>query len=506
MDKPNANNIAAKYEACRLLVANIKDLVKSKKIDKVPDDMLNALSESFSEIIEFAKLVLILKHDPFIGTLFLGMNSDIDFKQDGAIDIDVKADPVVIKFNPLRCCDYNYNEFEGLLVAELIRVAVGHPADFAELNPTADDIVHQKLEMASDVVASNMVQDDIRNIGMKSVARLPHDAFTPTRLNAMTGITTKRDQDISYYYKVIDKLVKPPKGSGSGNGDGDGQQDSGQSKTMGKSEGEGNANQNSNVSFDGNPTGNGTHQWDKGDAENTRDKLKALVQSTLDAMTDKQRGMMSGSLSAAINALLEPPEIDWKQYLRRLVGTVPVPYRKTRTKLNRRQPFRSDMCGKLPRRIVNVVCAIDTSGSMSDSVLEYCMNEVFNIVKAYDGFKVTIIECDAEIQRVYTAKSMADIKLDMRGRGGTSFIPVIEFINGDPKYKSNPMSGKFKDALLVYFTDGYGDDKIPKPKTFKNLWVVLNDAKNLSLEEPYGEVKALTGDKQYMKKRNLGEI
>ena len=34
MDKPNANNIAAKYEACRLLAANIKDLVKSKKIDK----------------------------------------------------------------------------------------------------------------------------------------------------------------------------------------------------------------------------------------------------------------------------------------------------------------------------------------------------------------------------------------------------------------------------------------------------------------------------------------
>ena len=503
MDKPNANNIAAKYEACRLLAANIKDLVKNKKIDKVPNDMLEALSGAFGEIIEFAKLVLILKHDPFIGTLFLGMNCDIDFRQDGAIDVDVKADPVIIKFNPLRCCDYNYNEFEGLLVAELVRIAVGHPADFADLNPSSDDVAHIKLEMASDVVASNMVQEDIRNIGMKSVARLPHDAFTPTRLNALTGVTAKRDQDISYYYKVIDKFAKPD-----GNGGGNGQQggSDGSSKTMGKDEGEGNSNQNSNVSFDGNPTGKGTHQWDKGDAENTRDKIKALVQSTLDSMSDKKRGMMGASHTAAINALLEPPEIDWKQYLRRLVGTVPVPYRKTRTKLNRRQPFRADMCGKLPRRTVNVVCAIDTSGSMSDSVLSYCMNEVFNIVKAYDGFKVTIIECDAEIQRVYTANSINDVKLDMRGRGGTSFVPVIDFINGAPEYKSNPMSGKFKDALLVYFTDGYGDSEIPKPKTFKNLWVVLNDTKNLSLAEPYGEVKALTGDKQYMKKRNLGEF
>ena len=217
MDKPNANNIAAKYEACRLLAANIKDLVKSKKIDKVPNDMLEALSGAFGEIIEFAKLVLILKHDPFIGTLFLGMNCDIDFRQDGACDVDVKADPVIIKFNPLRCCDYNYNEFEGLLVAELVRIAVGHPADFADLNPSSDDVAHIKLEMASDVVASNMLQEDIRNIGMKSVARLPHDAFTPTRLNALTGVTAKRDQDISYYYKVIDKFAKPD-GNGGGNG------------------------------------------------------------------------------------------------------------------------------------------------------------------------------------------------------------------------------------------------------------------------------------------------
>ena len=71
---------------------------------------------------------------------------------------------------------------------------------------------------------------------------------------------------------------------------------------MGKDEGEGNSNQNSNVSFDGNPTGKGTHQWDKDDAENTRDKIKALVQSTLDSMSDKQRGMMGASLTAAIHA------------------------------------------------------------------------------------------------------------------------------------------------------------------------------------------------------------
>ena len=45
--------------------------------------------------------------------------------------------------------------------------------------------------------------------------------------------------------------------------------------------------------------------------------------------------------------------------------------------------------------------------------------------------QATIIECDAEIQRVYTARSIKDISLEVQGRGGTSYIPVIEYINAN---------------------------------------------------------------------------
>ena len=88
-------------------------------------------------------------------------------------------------------------------------------------------------------------------------------------------------------------------------------------------------------------------------------------------------------------------------------------------------------------------------------------------------------------------------KLDM----GTSFIPVIEFINGTIKNKwsKHPLCGKFRNSLLVYFTDGYGDYEIPRPRTSRNLWVVLENEQNLSLKNPYGEVKSLRGDKDYRK-------
>ena len=72
--------------------------------------------------------------------------------------------------------------------------------------------------------------------------------------------------------------------------------------------------------------------------------------------------------------------------------------------------------------------------------------------------------------------------MKVAGRGGTAFTPVIEYINND-KY--------FRDSLLIYFTDGYGENKIPKPLTYRNLWVILGEAKELSLKEPYGAVVAM---------------
>ena len=109
------------------------------------------------------------------------------------------------------------------------------------------------------------------------------------------------------------------------------------------------------------------------------------------------------------------------------------------------------------------------------------MNEIFAIL-AKRKHDITVIECDAEVRRVYKAKTPADIKKKVAGRGGTWFSPVIDYINKD-KY--------FRDALLIYFTDGYGEREIPKPRTYRNIWVVIDDARHLSLKEPYGTVLTL---------------
>ena len=125
--------------------------------------------------------------------------------------------------------------------------------------------------------------------------------------------------------------------------------------------------------------------------------------------------------------------------------------------------------------------AIDTSGSVSDPMISKILNEIFSIL-AKRKHEITVIECDAAIRRIYRARTPADIKTKVMGRGGTQFSPVIDYINQN-KY--------FRDALLIYFTDGYGEHMIPKPRTYRNLWVVAGGAENLSLDEPFGLVLSL---------------
>lgn len=182
-----------------------------------------------------------------------------------------------------------------------------------------------------------------------------------------------------------------------------------------------------------------------------------------------------------VEKLNEPPVLSWQKILKKYVGTITANKRKTKMRLNRRQPNRFDLSGAMDDKVLKIVVAIDTSGSVDDDMIAKIFSEIFAIL-AKRKHDITVIECDAAVRRVYKAKTPADIKMKVAGRGGTWFSPVIEYINKD-KY--------FRDALLIYFTDGYGESEIPKPRTYRNMWVVMKDARHLSVKEPYGAVLSL---------------
>ena len=219
------------------------------------------------------------------------------------------------------------------------------------------------------------------------------------------------------------------------------------------------------------------HEWNAGsDAEETQAVVRELVNSAERMMDAESRGNMPAHFAELVEKINTPPSLSWQQILKKYVGTIAANKRKTRTRLNRRQPLRFDLSGQMDDKILKIVVAIDTSGSVDNKMICQIFNEIFAIL-AKRKHEITVIECDAKVQRVYQAKNADDIKEKVLGRGGTRFTPVIDYLN---EHK------EFRDALLIYFTDGYGEQTIPKPRTYRNIWAVIGDENNLSLKEPYG--------------------
>lgn len=164
--------------------------------------------------------------------------------------------------------------------------------------------------------------------------------------------------------------------------------------------------------------------------------------------------------------------------------------RKTKTRLNRLQPQRFDLSGEIKERRPEVVCAIDTSGSRYADRIKKALGQVLAL-KVKFNYSITLIECDAKIQKITEIKKKSDIPDEYHGRGGTSYLPVIDYINSHPRYRN---------ALLIYFTDGYGDGEIPKPKVRQTVWV-LTGGDYLSLKKPYGDVVLIDGEKTIKRSR-----
>jgi len=91
------------------------------------------------------------------------------------------------------------------------------------------------------------------------------------------------------------------------------------------------------------------------------------------------------------------------------------------------------------------------------------------------------IQCDAEIQDVQQYDECTEVSFDryrLLGRGGTSFIPVFEWISENVFKKFTCI-----DAL-IYLTDGFGSFP-DRPPHFPVLWVMTEHSQPAV---PFGEV------------------
>ncbi len=185
------------------------------------------------------------------------------------------------------------------------------------------------------------------------------------------------------------------------------------------------------------------------------EKQLQKVLSDAKEQTIKKRGNVPGEIEGVI--IIEEivkPKFDWRSYVRRFSGTsTKVFTKKIRRKENRRYDENPGLKIKMKQ---HMLLAIDTSGSVSDTELTEFMNEIHHIYKA--GVDITIVQCDTSINSIEEYKGKNE--LNVKGRGGTEFDPVLDYYNANQK----------KYTSLVYFTDGECYTSV-KPKG-RVLWVL----------------------------------
>lgn len=191
-------------------------------------------------------------------------------------------------------------------------------------------------------------------------------------------------------------------------------------------------------------------------------------EATIDAQTMmavssvKNRGDIPSSIKDIIKAM-ERSQIDWVDVLRRFVGgDQPQDYSYRRP--NRRQWYLNEVITPTSNMVGcgHVVVAIDTSGSVRNKELSYFLGELNDITKNSGAESVTVIQCDADVQKVVRYEKGEDIEqFEVKGRGGTRVMPVFDYID-----KEN-----IKVDNFIYFTD-MGIFDYPKSDVgYPILWV-----------------------------------
>lgn len=405
----------------------------------------------FFYLIELTTFSLMKGGNNFFGLFSMQMKREINTKLLWPVGTTVSLSHFVLHFNPFLFLNCNLEQMKALIKHEIYHIMFGH-------------IKRQKQLIKK---YSNFIVNTALDISINQyIENLPPWSSTIEKVNLSFKCDLPYEKNAEYYAKEIKKAMDKLTTE-------DGKKKITNEEAMKNS---------TNVKIEEYKIENAHDIWSLNKDNFDLEHLKELTKKTAN---NASKGKAPTSIQKALKDLNRKAEIPWNEYLRRIIGTQPMGYKKTITRKDRRQPNRLDIRGKLPDHKIKLLIALDISGSMSDEDIQKVMVEVFDIVKNYSS-DITIIESDNTIRRVYKVKRQGDVKKKLDTRGGTAFSPVFEYI----------YDNKLRDHILIYFTDGMGEEKLKvKPINCKTLWVLTGAEETLSLREPFGEIKKLSGKK-----------
>lgn len=402
------------------------------------------------------------------------------------ISVHVTDKNITMFYNP----DYVNNAEQSCLryhiVHESLHLIYRHMFRFAYSQDVVDLMSHKK-----DVAQTSMPKLPIKASDLASDLIANRDTFTMFPDFAKYGITQadlplkdtirdfmgKSSEDVEKWaVDTYTSVVQPQKLMGVGSAGASGQGSKQGQDSQGNGQGN---NQNQGQGDEPNKEPAPTQVGDKKvnshapGTQSTDDAItkrvkQGMVENMVSKAAQEAEFMSKGNIPQALKEELElinkPPRKDWKALLREYVkGSIPKSSTRTWAHINRRLPYL--IKGKKPKRIPLIGVAMDTSGSVSDSQLEAFLNEINHIRKVH-GSDLDIVQCDCEISDVVHVKAKDRMPTYVSGRGGTEFIPALEWFD----------KAKRKPDVVVFFTDLFvGDDDVPStPRAYNIIWVGTN--------------------------------
>ena len=207
-----------------------------------------------------------------------------------------------------------------------------------------------------------------------------------------------------------------------------------------------------------------------------KQRFRGLLKNAMTQVRDKNN--LPLDIRKIIDELLEP-KLPWDLILERFIQKTIVSDWSW-VPPNKRLIGRGLYIPSTERKSINIVVAVDTSGSINKDELTQFATECYSIISSKMKMKMILIDCDMKIQNIRIIEEGNSIDgsnlpwedRSFFGGGGTSFVPVFEWLEDQD----------ITPEVLIYFTDGMGQYPLDEPN-YPVIWVVTEDT-----NVPFGDM------------------
>ena len=221
---------------------------------------------------------------------------------------------------------------------------------------------------------------------------------------------------------------------------------------------------------DGEGDGDGENKG-KGRPKMSPEERERMRQEVKQAIINAAQSAEAGQLPLGVERLIKQatdPVMPWRELIQtNLTSAIRTDYSWMRPS---RRGWHMDaiMPGMTPGEEIDVVVAIDMSGSISNSQAQAFLGEIGGMMDSFDGYKVHVFCFDTETYNPqdFTSENLDSIDTyEPMGGGGTDFDSIFEYLK---KVGNVP-------NRLICFTDGYPCGSWGDPDYCDTTWIIHGD-------------------------------